>query len=108
MVVVIVPVLAIGLLGYVLAGVIGKVFAEVIIDATLAGGGLAPRRGAAPDVRSPPSGAAGGIARRPIRSRRTGRPACRSRSPSRTRCPTMTPNPNCPSPPASCFSRPSS
>ena len=29
---VIVPVLAIGLLGYVIAGVIGKVFAEVIID----------------------------------------------------------------------------
>ena len=30
---VIVPVLGIGLLGYVMAGVIGKVFAEIIIDA---------------------------------------------------------------------------
>ena len=49
--------LVIGLLGYVIAGVIGKVFAEVIIDATLAGGGRAPRRRHTPDVRSAASGA---------------------------------------------------
>ena len=94
--VVIVPVLVIGLLGYVIAGVVGKVFAEIIIDRALAAGGHAPRGRVAADVRSAASRASGGIALRPLPVARIGRPICSSRSPWRTTRPTKTTSPTLP------------
>ncbi len=59
-------VLAIGLLGYVLAGVIGKVFAESIIDATWPASGLTPGPRDSPDFRTPPGRVARRMGRRTI------------------------------------------
>ena len=74
-----------GVLGYVLAGVIGKVFAETIIDAIWPAAGVAPRRDHAADVRLPAGRAAGRVALARPASRRPGRRASRSRSPCRRR-----------------------
>ena len=83
--VVILPVLVIGLLGYVIAGVIGKVFAEVDRRRTLAGGGAIRAARLALDVRSAASGATGGMAFRPFRvDTAAGEPA--SRDPRGGRC----------------------
>ena len=82
--VVILPVLVIGLLGYVIAGVIGKVFAEIIID-TLWPLAVGIRAAASPsDVRSAASRAPGGIALGPLRAGASAGPFASSRSLAKT------------------------
>ena len=97
--------LAVGAVGYVLAGVVGRVFAEAVLDR------LWPRR-------PPPAGDLPADVRRTGRSRRSssgwrtsptrppGRRASRSRSPATPTTPTTT-RPTSPSRPASCSSTPS-